>query len=186
MSTQQPCNQIIAPAYNGGSPIYSYNYDVSAQGGVYTIQLCSVPTYNNTGTWITNDVCCLLDGNSVVRFFLAIANNTATIPLSTPGWQTAWVEIYESDLQTPYCATTYYVQTCAIDECFKSLSMGVFCDINNICNKNMCEDQCQMNFYKLMIIDFLIDEAIVDGDYDALTAYYNLATTLCKCSPCNS
>ena len=184
MSTYQPYNQLIASAYNSGSPIYSYNYDVSLQGGVYSITLASVPTYNNTCTWNIGDVCCLLDSNGIVQFFEALQINSGVIPLSTPGWQTYWNEITINDLQAPYVSTTFYVNTCALQNCFNNSAQGIFCDFDNICNKNMCEDQCQMNFYKLIIIEYLINMAITSGDYDALTAYYNLATTLCNCIPC--
>ena len=188
MSTQMPYNQLIAPAYNNGSPIYAYNYDVSSQGGVYSVTIATVPTYNNVCTWNVGDCCCLMDLtiSGQIDFFIATQVSSGVIPLSTPGWQTYWNEITINDLQAPYTATTFYVNTCNIQNCFSNMAQGVFCDFENICNRNMCEDQCQMNFYKLIMIEYLINMAITNGDYDALTAYYNLATTLCQCPPCGN
>jgi hypothetical protein len=121
-----------------------------------------------------------------IDFFITTQVSSGVIPLSTPGWQTYWNEITINDLQAPYTATTFYVNTCNIQNCFSNMAQGVFCDFENICNRNMCEDQCQMNFYKLIMIEYLINMAITNGDYDALTAYYNLATTLCQCPPCGN
>lgn len=184
MSTHGSYDELIEPAYNSGSPIYAYNYDVSELGGVYQISLCSVPTYNSSGTWLVGDCCCVGDSSSV-RFFEALQVNTNIIPLSTPGWESYWAEITEDELQEPYCATTYYVQDCALQECMDDMASNVFCSFDNICKKSMCEDECQMRYFKLMILMSLINKAIADADYDALTEYYNGATALCGCQPCS-
>jgi len=175
LSTHAPYDELILPA---SSNVLSYPITIT-DGGVYSVELVSVPIYNFAGTYSKDD--CVVIFDTEIRFYKSLDDiNTQYIPELTPGWEDYWLEVDEP--LGAYISTAYYVQKCDILVCKHALQRKVWCEVRAICETDICKSKCHMNLLKYELLEAMLIEAESYQQYSRITSYYNDMKLLCDCN----
>lgn len=176
MATHGDYDLLITPASSG---ILSFAVSIT-DGGIYTVKLTSVPTFNVAGEYSQDDNVVVLSDGDVVFYQSLENNNIGYIPGSTPGWEDYWELITEPS--SSYSDTKYYVQKCDIDACKKSLQRKVWCEVRAVCQTDICKSKCFKNLLKYELLEDLLLNAEALQDYNRLVVFYDDMKLLCDCT----
>ena len=172
----EPNNQVITPASLGDMQfIYPLEGD-----GLYKVELCQAPYWSSLGTYPVGSAVSY-DNAAPYKIYEAIVLNNAIEPGVNVNWADYWKEITVLELPDNYCWTAYYVANCELEDCYEKLSQTVFCGIDDPCSKDICHDECWINYNKLMIIRESVVVAQQIGDWAAVQNLLNMAKLICQC-----
>ena len=180
MSTmsQEPLDEKISTAALG---FMMYSYELHGDG-LYEIRLCQVPGWDNLATYPVGSIVQSPNGTAPIPvFYKCKVLNFNKEPNVDVNWTNYWTVVAEEDLDAPYCATTHYLANCDLEKCYENLSQTIFCGINDPCAKDICDDDCWINYNKLMIIRDSIQVAYDNDDWEAVQMMMNLAAQICRC-----
>jgi hypothetical protein len=172
----EPNNEVIDPASLG---VMQFVYELEGDG-LYKVELCQAPYWSNLGTYPVGSAVSY-DNAAPYKLYEAIVLNTAIEPGVNVNWTDYWKEVTVLELPDNYCWTAYYVANCELEDCYEKLSQTVFCGIDDPCSKDICEDECWINYNKLMIIRESVVVAQQIGDWAAVQDLLNMAKLICQC-----
>lgn len=188
ISSVQPANEYINPASQDVIPgAIIPDYDIST-GGFYVFTLCNIPTFNSGIAYPLGSNVVFIDINGNMFYLEAIGSQAGFIPFLTTGWENVWSVVSESDVNEKYCDTQTYIQLCGLDDCINEYKNKLICNMEYICSQSLCENDCAMNYFELMMIKTVteyLDPETEEGCWDS-EDYRNILNYVNKlCSTCN-
>ncbi len=184
-----PRNIDIPPAASDTAPPLIYaGYDIS-QGGFYEFTLCNVPTFRNDIAYPLGTNVVFYDGVGNLVFLECINPVAGYTPFLTTGWQWVWKPVTEAELNEKYCDTQYYIQLCGLVRCISEYQNKLICSMDYICSVSLCENECVMNYFELMMIKQVSDYTAPETDekcwgtqeYRDILNYVNQLCETCEC-----
>jgi len=172
---------ISAPSVGNSTYNFLFQDDID-RDGIYTIRMCTYPTWNNAASYITS-VLNVVYYNGIL--YKAILDSTNSQPdLNALDW-----EVYEPTLDeeilTRYCMEHKVVVLCLdINECNEKLLHKAFCEINNdFCNDDMlCKNRDFLQATKLDLLKNAMVYSINRSAWNEVEQQMNLMRTICNCS----
>ena len=166
----------IDPGDSGNNTIV---YDLQDGDGVYTVEVCSVPTWNIAATYQASDDFVFFDD----KFYKSLTTNTGSQPDTNP---TDWEEVTEDDLSNKYCDTNYFLILCDSESCKCELIEKAACEIErDFCNdSDLCNNKCLLNAVKAFILLKSAQASFDNLDLDKAALDVDLLKKICDCAEC--
>lgn len=167
----------ISPASTGNNDIF-YTFTDDDKDGLYTITICSVPTYNNTAEYDSGSDYVYFNGSFYQSL---IDSNTGNQPDTSP---TEWVEVELSGVSGKYCFSDKIAITCrCILPCKEKKVVAGVCVANeNICNTDvLCKNKTLREAWLLIIALDSIQTNMDKRDFPQVEKAFNLANSICCC-----
>ena len=170
-------DEVVSTASTGGHDV-TYTILDTDTDGVYTINICSVPTYNAAATY-DKDTDYVYFGGSFYQSL--IDANAGNQPDTSP---TQWSLVEEEDLSTKYCSQEFIGITCIqLLGCYERAIYNANCVISEeFCNDDViCKNSEVLKAIKMKILLEAIEFQIDKGAVAEAVNTFNLAKTLCNC-----
>ena len=165
-------NLLVPPPSLGAT---SYTVPVFAGDGVYTVQLFTVPTYNNSAAYIANAANVYFSGN----LYQSILNTTGNTPSST---STFWSTVQQNQLLISFQDDAPTAIMCNLTSCMNNAVYASVCEMKGCNNFDFCTNPKFLLASKLTLLFYNIQAAMMSGNLQSASDSFDLANTLCK--PC--
>ena len=165
---------IATPSANSNITV---NFNITTGDGVYTITLCTIPTYDAAEPYSRNSNDYVFFNN---LFYKAENPSTGITPGTNPN---AWTEVQLDDVNPKYCTFAKVVVVCNLNKCIDDSTFEAFCTVKeHICDDDiLCKNERFLKAMKLYVLDKSIENANTRGAYDDIADMIRLTKSLCKC-----
>mgnify|MGYP001602375077 CR=1 FL=1 len=164
----------------GDSGNNTFVYTLQDGDGVYTVELCSVPTWNIAATYQVSDDFVFFDD----KFYKALTTTIGDQPDTSP---TDWEEVEEGDLPNKYCDTNYFLILCDSETCKCKLIEKAACEIERDFSNDsdLCKNKCLLNTVKSLILLKSAQASFDNLDLDKAALDVDLLKRVCLCIDCS-
>lgn len=169
---------VVINAASGGNNEFTFAFTASETDGVYTMKLCTVPTYNAAATYEKDSDIVFFN----TKFYKSrVGSNTGNQPDTST---TEWLVIPEADISDKYCVSFSIGVNCiALLKCYEELNFEANCVIrDNFCNTEvLCKNKPFLDTITLRLLLDGADFAVARSQFEEAENIYNLAKKLCNC-----
>lgn len=170
-------DETVSTASSGNHTI-NYSIRDGDKDGVYTIKICSIPTYNNAATYeATTDFVWF---NTKLYQSLTGAN-TGNQPDTSP---INWLEVTIAAVSEKYCITEKVTLTCIeLLDCYEQLVHDAACVIHeDFCNPDLlCKNKTLLNAVELRLLLDAMNFSSLNKQWDEAQRDANNAKRICNC-----
>lgn len=179
-SDYEGADEVIPPYYDS-SNTFIYNFQQGDIDGIYEVELCSYPDWNQAVTYE------LFIGAIVKRngkLYKVTATNTNADP-SIPANSAYWAEYSCTGNcnDTRYCTKEKIVVLClSLLKCYKTLVKQAFCGIDTNPCKPICDNKQFMNAMKFKVVMDELEFSVCSKDWISAQAQIDILNSLCCCN----
>lgn len=179
-STDGTGDENIPPHYNS-SNMFSYTLSNSDQDGVYSVEICAFPDWQN------NVYYDLVLNNYVYhsgKIYKQVASSTGIEP-DLDLDNNFWVEVTADDNMGRYCSEQKIVLLCkSIMTCYKNLVEKALCGIKANPCKSMCDNKEMLNAMKMRVTMDALNWAVCAENWDLVDEHMSILKSICCCNGC--
>lgn len=171
----------VIPAHYSSSNAFVYNFQQGDVDGIYEIELCTYPDWNEAVTYE------LFIGAIVKRngkLYKVTATNTNADPsLSANSAYWAEYSCVGNCNDTRYCTKEKVVVLClSLLKCYKTLVKQAFCGIDTNPCKPICDNKQFMNAMKFKVVMDELEFSVCSKDWISAQAQIDILNSLCCCN----
>jgi len=173
-------DEVVAPP-SSGTDSFSYIMQSVDDDGIYSVNICSYPTYNNAATY-TATTLQVVYYNGIL--YKCIQTGAGQVPDVSPLYWEVYTPTTEEELLTKYCTVQNIVILCVnINACYEKTINAAFCLMKaNNCNDDiLCKNPLFLKAMKIIITLEAVELSAAKSQWDEVQSQIDLLKILCNC-----